>query len=93
MTNLLTAIIILQALDAATTIYALRKRGLVEGNRIMRKWFDLVGLIPGMILIKVAFVGWIWWAAPQVPVEVLYLVIAGYLWVACNNIKMIRSTP
>jgi len=70
---------------------ALRNPGLTEGNGLLKPLFERFGVLPALIVIKLAFVGLLWWAAPQVPVELLYLIAAGYVWVVYSNVKLIRS--
>jgi hypothetical protein len=48
-------------------------------------------VLPTLVVIKGAFIGLLFWAAPLVPVEVLYLLCAGYCWVVWNNLKLIRN--
>jgi hypothetical protein len=88
---MLYALIVLQALDLLTTVVALRNPGLTEGNGLLKPLFERFGVLPALIVIKLAFVGLLWWAAPQVPVELLYLIAAGYVWVVYSNVKLIRS--
>lgn len=84
-------LIALQVLDLLTTVIALRNPKLTEGNGILKPLIDKLGVLPALIVIKGAFIGLIFWAAPQVPVELLYLIAAGYVWVVYSNIKLIRS--
>lgn len=84
-------LIALQGLDLLTTVIALRNPKLTEGNGILKPLFDKLGVLPTLIVVKGVFIGLLFWAAPQVPVEVLYALIAGYCWVVYNNIKLIRT--
>jgi len=84
-------LITLQVLDLLTTIVALRNPKLTEGNSFLKPLMDKFGVLPTLLVIKGAFVGLLFWAAPQVPVEVLYVLCAGYCWVVYNNIKLIWS--
>lgn len=84
-------LIALQVLDLLTTVIALRNPRLTEGNGILKPLMDKLGVLPALIFIKSAFIALLWWAAPQVPVELLYLIAAGYVWVVYSNIKLIRS--
>jgi hypothetical protein len=88
---MLYALIILQALDLLTTVVALRNPRLAEGNGLLKPLFERFGVLPALIVIKLAFVGLLWWAAPQVPVEILYALCAFYVWVVYNNIKLIKG--
>jgi hypothetical protein len=81
----------LQVLDLLTTVIALRNPKLTEGNGLLKPLFERFGVLPTLIVVKLAFVGLLWWAAPQVPVELLYLLCAGYCWIVFNNVKLIRS--
>ena len=85
-------LITLQVLDLLTTVVALRNPKLTEGNGILKPLFNKLGVVPTLIVVKGAFIGLLFWAAPQVPVEVLYVLAAGYCWVVFNNIKLIRNT-
>jgi hypothetical protein len=84
-------LITLQVLDLLTTVIALRNPKLTEGNSILNPLMDKFGVLPTLIVVKGAFIGLLFWAAPQVPVEVLYLLCAWYCWVVYNNIKLIRN--
>jgi hypothetical protein len=88
---MLYALIILQVLDLLTTVAALRNPGLTEGNGILKPLMDRLGILPALIVIKLGFIGLLWWATPLVPVELLYLIAAGYVWVVYSNVKLIRS--
>ena len=88
---MLYALIVLQALDLLTTVVALRNPGLTEGNGLLKPLFERFGVLPALIVVKLAFVGLLWWAAPQVPVEILYVLTAFYCWVVYNNIKLIKG--
>lgn len=88
---ILYTLIALQVLDLITTVIALRNPKLTEGNGILKPLFDRFGVLPTLISVKGAFIALLWWAAPLVPVEVLYLLTAGYCWIVLNNIKLIRS--
>ena len=88
---MLAVLIILQVLDLLTTVIALRNPRLTEGNGLLKPLMDRFGVLPTLIGVKVAFIGLLWQAAPQVPVELLYLIAAGYCWIVFNNIKLIRG--
>lgn len=90
--NTLYILIALQVLDLLTTVIALRNPKLTEGNGILKPLFDKLGVVPTLLIVKIAFVTLAIWAAPQVPVEVLYALIAGYGWVVWNNVKLIRGS-
>jgi hypothetical protein len=84
-------LITLQVLDLLTTVVALRNPKLTEGNSILKPLMDKFGVLPTLLVLKGAFIGLLFWAAPLVPVEVLYLLCAGYCWVVWNNLKLIRT--
>lgn len=90
---MLAALIILQVLDLLTTVIALRNPRLTEGSKakVIQWLMAHMGVLPALLVIKGAFIGLIFWAAPQVPVELLYVIAAGYCWVVWNNIKLIRE--
>jgi len=85
-------LIALQVLDLLTTVVALRNPKLTEGNSILKPLMDKFGVLPTLVVIKGAFIGLLFWAAPLVPIEVLYIGCAFYCWVVFNNIKLIRNT-
>ena len=89
--NILYLLIALQVLDLLTTVIALRNPKLTEGNGVLKPMFDRFGVLPTLISVKGAFIALLWWAAPLVPVEVLYLLTAGYCWIVFNNVKLIRE--
>lgn len=90
-TYLLILIVALQLADIATTYFALTRGKGVEANGILAKLFAKIGLLPGLVLIKGAFVALLWFAAPHAPVEVLYGVIVLYGWVCFNNLKVLTT--
>ena len=89
--NILYILSALQVLDLLTTVIALRNPKLTEGNGVLKPMFDRFGVLPTLVAVKGAFIALLWWAAPLVPVELLYLLTAGYCWIVFNNIKLIRS--
>jgi hypothetical protein len=86
---MLYALILLQLADIATTHYALRTGIGTEANPVLRKLFDRFGHEPVLLAIKGAFIALLWWAAPLVPVEVLWVLAAFYVWVVGSNLKLI----
>ena len=85
-------LIALQALDLLTTVVALRNPKLTEGNGLLKPLMDKFGVLPALLGAKGAFIVLLLWAAPLVPVVVLYLLCAGYCWVVYNNLKLIRNS-
>jgi len=53
---------------------------------------DKFGVLPTMLAAKGSFIGLLLWAAPLIPVVVLYLLCARYCWVVYNNLKLIRNS-
>lgn len=84
-------LIILQALDLLTTVIALRNPKLKEGNGLLKPLMDKFGVLNVLVTVKLGFIGLLYWTAPQVPVEILYLLCAFYVWVVWNNIKLIQK--
>lgn len=89
--NLLYAIIGLQALDIISTYLCLTKGKGVEANPFLARVFHKIGLLPGLLLTKGAFIGLLIYVYPMVYVEALYAVAALYVWIAFNNFKILRG--
>ena len=81
----------LQALDALSTIIALRKPSLIESNPLLTPLFKLIGVLPVMLVAKAVLAGYLFYVQAWVPVQVLLLLSAGYAYVVYNNFKLIRS--
>ncbi len=81
----------LQVLDLLTTVIALRNPKLTEGNWLLKPLMDKVGVLPALLLLKGMFIALLLWAAPLVPIEILYVLTVFYCWVVYNNIKLIRG--
>lgn len=60
MTALFILLVILQALDAWTTIQALKRPGLVESNKFLAWLIDKIGLKEALLLVKVASCAIVW---------------------------------
>jgi hypothetical protein len=88
--NALYIVIVLQVLDILTTYLCLTKGKGYEANKLLAKLFDKVGLLPGLFLVKGAFITLMWVVAPLIPVETLYVISAGYVWVVYNNLKVLN---
>lgn len=50
---LLSIVVILQVFDFASTAYALRTQTAAEGNPLLRRLMDWIGVIPTLLLTKV----------------------------------------
>lgn len=60
-------------------------------NPVLASLFRAVGLLPGLLIIKCAFVALLLWAAPVLHTAVLALVCAGYCWVVWHNVQVLRK--
>jgi hypothetical protein len=87
---LLYAVLALQALDVASTVWAFR-RGAAEANPIMRGLINALGLWPGLLLPKLLFVALVWDFQAHIQAWGLVLVCLVYAAVVANNIKIARS--
>lgn len=88
-------LIVLQVLDLISTMVALRNPKLAEGNSFgLLQWFmDKIGVLPALVLLKAAFIGWLWYFRdhPDMTDQVYVLLCAGYAWIVVNNIRLIRK--
>jgi polyferredoxin len=82
-------VIALQVVDIVSTYWCLTSGKGIEGNKFLVKLFEKTGLLTGLILIKSLLVVWLVLVYPWLPIEVLYILIVGYLWVGYNNIMII----
>lgn len=83
-------VLALQALDILTTYLCITSGKGAEGNKFLARIFDKIGLLPGLLLVKGVLVVWLWFVYPLLPVEVLYVLGAGYVWVVYNNVKVLN---
>jgi len=90
-TYLLYIIIALQVADIVTTYLAITNGKGIESNGILAPLFKASGLIPGLLIVKGGFVALLWWAAPLVPVDLLYALAAFYAWVIFNNVQVLSK--
>jgi hypothetical protein len=84
-------LIALQVLDLATTLLCLRTGKAREANPILVKLFELVGVVPSLLLVKGALIAILIWTAPQTPQPFLWVLVIGYVWVVYNNVKVFRG--
>ena len=82
-------LLILQAVDAISTIILLQRVGFAEGNKFLKAIMDRIGVAPTLLIIKGFFVAWVLYFQAEIPVEILGILCAGYLWVVYNNIKLL----
>lgn len=80
----------LQVADGLTTYLALKK-GAAEGNPVMRKLFEKIGMVPALVITKGALMVGAWYWRDALGLLELGLLCAGYLAVAINNILVIRK--
>ena len=81
----------LQALDLITTVIALHNPNLVESNPLLNPLFKAFGVLPVMLAGKAALAWYLFYIQAGIPVQLLWLMSAGYAYVVVNNIKLIRS--
>ena len=85
-------LVALQALDAITTVMALRKPGVTESNRLLRWLMGRLGVMPTLLIAKGAFVLLLWLAAPLLPDALLWAIAVGYVWVVANNVRVLSRS-
>lgn len=88
---LLIAVIVLQLADIVTTYLIVSRPGGRELNPVLAALFRAVGLLPGLLIIKCAFVALLVWAAPVLHIAVLVLICLGYCWVVWHNVRALRK--
>ena len=80
-------LLVLQALDLATTIYVLRKGTGAEANPIARKLMAWFGPELGLALPKIALAGAIWTFRASTPAWAYALLCVMYVVIVGNNLK------
>jgi hypothetical protein len=88
--HLVLAAIVLQVLDAASTLYFLRHTRLTEANPVLARLFAAFGPAPTLLVLKGAFAWGLWLYQALLPVWALALVCALYVAVVANNVRLIR---
>mgnify|MGYP006347834233 FL=1 len=83
------ALLVLQALDLATTLYVLRKGTGAEGNPLARKLMAWFGPELGLALPKIALAGAIWTFRASTPAWAFALLCVFYLYVVANNLRFV----
>ena len=87
-------LLVLQALDLATTIYVLRKGTGAEANPIARKLMAWFGPELGLALPKLLIAGVIWTVRDTTPPVVFAGLCVLYLVIVANNLKFaLRTKP
>ncbi len=88
------ALLVLQALDLATTIYVLRTGKGAEANPIARKLMGFFGPELGLALPKLAIAGAIWTFRASTPPVVFAGLCVLYIVIVANNLKFaLRTKP
>lgn len=87
--HLILAIIVLQVLDAASTVYFLSKTDLVEANPILAKLFKLADPLVVLLVLKGVFAWGIWACQDRIEMWALWAVAAMYTAVVINNVRLI----
>ena len=88
------ALLVLQALDLATTIYVLRTGKGAEGNPLARKLMAFFGPELGLALPKLLIAGVIWTVRDTTPPVVFAGLCALYIVIVANNLKFaLRTKP
>ena len=90
--NLFYALCVLQVLDVLTTLYAIKSGKGVEANGILSPFFNAVGLVVGLLTVKLFLVVWLIYFLPLLPVWVLAVLCAGYSWVIYNNVMVLLKS-
>jgi hypothetical protein len=84
-------LIALQLADLATTHYVLRKGIGTEANPLLKRLFDKFGHERVLLITKAAFIVWLLLLQGFIPDAVLWLLVAFYVWVVVNNLRVIRK--
>ena len=90
-TYLLCLIVIQQLLDLLSTEYALRRGLAAEGNPVLRRLMDSLGVIPTLLLTKLLTTGLACYLWAVGSVFWLSVVAIGYSVVILNNLWLISS--
>lgn len=94
MTALFVLLVILQALDAWSTLRALKRPGTIEANPVMRWLMDKIGDLEVMLVLKVAACVAIWFAVMGLPADLgaLLLIVCAlpYIWAIRGNLKLLK---
>lgn len=95
--GLLVLAVLLQLTDAASTFIFMRKNLATEGNPVMAKLFDTVGLTAGLLLKLFAAaiaLHWLWQYYndnPTTAIAVAVVVDVVFLYIVVHNIRIIRK--
>ena len=83
------ALLVLQALDLATTLYVLRKGTGAEGNPLARKLMAWFGPELGLALPKIALAGAIWTFRSTTQAWAFALLCVMYVVIVGNNLRFV----
>lgn len=81
------ALLVLQALDLATTLYVLRTGKGAEANPLARKLMDFFGPELGLAFPKILIAGIIWTVRDTTPAIVFAGLCVVYVFIVANNLK------
>ncbi|KIA82008.1 hypothetical protein QR66_01815 [Chromobacterium piscinae] len=81
--------VVLQLLDVATTWHVIRRSIGREANPLLRAVMARMGILPALLLTKLALLAACWWLRPPWPAYALLTAI--YLPVLINNFKVIQQ--
>lgn len=84
-------LITLQVLDLLTTVVALRKPGLKEGNPYLRWLMDRIGVVPALLVVKGCLIVFLFWAVPLMHIGVVVALCVLYVVVVANNLRLLLS--
>ena len=88
---LLVVLIALQVADIATTHYVLKTGIGTEANPVLNKLFQKFGHEPVLLTTKGAFIVFLLVVQHLIPVWALGGMVAFYLWVIWNNVRVIQK--
>ena len=84
-------LIALQIVDLVSTVLALKKPGLVEGNKYLKAVMDKIGVLPTLLIAKGIAIAWLTYFRAEIPDGIFAVLIVGYVWVCWNNLKLLRK--
>lgn len=91
MIELLILFATMQVADIVTTYLVISRNKGYEANPIMRQFIVRLGVLPGLLLPKVAVIGLVVWLVSDGMAYMDYVLAissAGYLWVVISNYKI-----
>ena len=83
-------LVILQIVDSALTIQALKNPKLKESNVFLKKIMDKIGVVPTLVLTKVGALSIIYYYLPVMPLAALVGLVVLYFVVILNNIYQLK---